>query len=718
MIVNKARNESKMYLKYVQAVNFRNNRNCVFEFGKGANTVIGENDVGKTNAMTAIRILLDSDYYFTTKRLRETDFSESLGDWKGHWIIISAFFDEITDEDKDNEVCSEMNLESENAEFLKSFIRCSENSFGTVTLFIRPNIKKRRALHNANTKEDFEKIRETISLSDYEFYYTARSQGDFTNESNYKKIVGDIENGEYANPDVEDNQLLGVKTDILNIWQHISVEYIDALRDVENEMKKPKNPLRRIFDTVQNEISDEDVSAIIQKVNQLNKSFSHIEEIQRIGSNINKKLQDIVGLVYSPEVAVASQIREDIASIGRFLSLTASSTDGIESLGLGHLNILYIAMKIVEFETNRNHEILNIMIVEEPEAHVHTHIQRALFENLNIGSDYTQVIMTTHSTHISEVSNIQNMNVLKIAEEGTKIMRPSNELDSFGKKFLNLGTLNLSSCLERYLDAKRSVLLFSKGVILVEGDAEEIIIPALVKIVYGISLDELGVGIVNVGSVSFEYIASVFADKRIQRRCAILTDSDTVVEGASMCSDGAEKRGKSRREKLERLYGENKWVKAFYAPHTFEVDFSNIEENRRYLKMLIQKTFKQQDTWQCYNNDLDKGEASRYDATLKLARKLGKGWMATMMAESLDARTIIPDYIIEALAFASSEIITIDLKVKMLNYVFNQYYESEDVVIKCQELLKKGKIDESEKKFINSFPNNCLAKFLVNIDKK
>ena len=56
-----------MYLKYMQIVNYKNIQNARFEFGKGANTVIGENDSGKSNAMTAMRILLDSDYYYNTK---------------------------------------------------------------------------------------------------------------------------------------------------------------------------------------------------------------------------------------------------------------------------------------------------------------------------------------------------------------------------------------------------------------------------------------------------------------------------------------------------------------------------------------------------------------------------------------------------------------------------------------------------------------------------
>ena len=709
---NRTQGGIKMYLKYIQVVNFRNNRKGIFEFCKGANTVIGENDAGKTNAMTAIRILLDSDYYYTTKRLQESDFSNNIGDWKGHWIIISAFFDEITKEDQDNDVCSEINPDKENEEFLRSFIRCEGKEFGTVTLFIRPNIEKRRALFNAQSKEEFEKVRLSIKLSDYEFYYTARSQVDFTEDSNYKKIVGDFEKGEYANPDLEDEQLIGGRTDILNIWQHVSVEYIDALRDVEAEMRKNKNPLRRIFETVQSEIADDDVESIIQKVNELNQSLSQIKEVKSIGNEINRKLQDIVGLVYSPEIAIESTIKEDIISISRFLSLSTPASENIDFLGLGHLNILYIALKIVEFERNRNHEILNVMIVEEPEAHIHTHIQRALFENLKISQEYTQVIMTTHSTHISDVSNIRNMNVLKIGRDELEVMHPSKGLNEFGERYLNLGLLNLSQCLERYLDAKRSVLLFSKGVILVEGDAEEILIPALVKVVLGITLDELGIGLVNVGSVSFEYVASVFANERIRRYCAILTDSDATVKDAKKSSINAENTGKSRKEKLDRMYGDNIWVEAFYAPHTFEVDFASIGDNRQFLKDLVDISFKNEKTIQDYKSEIDGSEAQQYDATLKLAKRLGKGWMATLLAQKVNYTTKIPDYIIEALVFASQEVISNDLKLKMIGYSLEQLDESVLEVAECKKLFKSANIAELENKFVTNFPENDLSKYL------
>ena len=63
-----------MFLKYIQIVNFRNHLNSRYEFTKGVNSIIGENDSGKSNGITALRILLDDDYYYNVKRLKESDF--------------------------------------------------------------------------------------------------------------------------------------------------------------------------------------------------------------------------------------------------------------------------------------------------------------------------------------------------------------------------------------------------------------------------------------------------------------------------------------------------------------------------------------------------------------------------------------------------------------------------------------------------------------------
>ena len=662
---------------------------------------------------------MDSDYYYNTKRLKESDFSDLLGDWRGHWIILSAYFDEITETDKANEVCAEISPEQENEDFLKSYIRCENKGYGTVTLYIRPNRKIRKQLFEASgDRESFQKVRASIKISDYEFVYRARSQEDFTNNEVYKRIVGDFETGKYADPDNEDSFVIGSSIDILNLWEHVSVVFIDALRDVESEMHKPKNPMRRIFETIQSQIDSSDIEGIKNKIKDLNESLAGIKQISSIGMDINSKLQDIVGLVYSPEVFVESSLKEDIDSIARFLSLNPTDERDIDSLGLGHLNILYIALKLVEFEANRHHEILNIMIVEEPEAHIHTHIQKTLFDNLQLSKNYTQVVMTTHSTHISEVSNIENVNVMKRCKNGSLIMRPTNGLNNFGEKNLVGKNLSLTECLSRYLDAKRSVLLFSKGVILVEGDAEEIMIPALVKYGLGITLDEIGIGLINVGSVGFENIASIFDEERIQKYCSIVTDYDATVSGSSKSSEAAEKLGKKRKEKLDTLYKDNKWVDAFYAPHTFEADFANIEENRDIFKKLVKfANFKQQSTIESYENDINGTESQRYDAVMKLTERYKKGWMATIMSGFLDATVGIPDYIINAIAFASSEVMNTQIEKKMLLTVLERYKESRELLQRLQACREECDFIDIKTEFVKDYSEDNLAKFFLYQDR-
>lgn len=683
-----------MYLQTIQIRNFKNHSSSRFDFGKGANTVIGENDSGKSNAMQAIRILLDSEYFYNNKRLKETDFSSKLNNWKGHWIIISAAFANITSEDKQNDICLGMIPEKENASFFKSHIRCKDGNYGTLTLFIRPNKNIRSKLFNAKNRAEFCSIRDSITLLDYEFYFTTRSQTDFLDEDEYKKIVGDLDNGECTNPENDDSSLLGVKVAITDIWQYISVVFIDALRDVENELRKPKNPLRRAFDVIQDDISSMEKEDIEKKISELNETISKIKQVSDIGKDLNNKLNEIVGLIYSPDINIESKLKADIQSLSKYLSVSPSGFNDIELLGLGHLNILYIALKLVEFEYRKNHEILNIMIIEEPEAHIHIHIQKTLFNNLKIIKDYTQIIMTTHSTHLSEIADISRVSVLKSestnnsdsATARTIVMKPTNGLELFARE-RNLSIPNgvtVTTCLERYLDAKRTALLFSKGVILVEGDGEEILLPALVKKALGISLDEIGISVINIGSVAFEYIASIFSPERLQRHCAIVTDRDSFLENTDMSSERAAELGKARKDSLDSLSETNPWIKPFYAIYTFEVDFSNIPENLKFIKEVIESTYKRKTTIKEHIKNLEGTQTERYDEVLKLAKAIGKGWYATALSSIIDESVFIPEYLCAALAFASKEIVSYDILRKMAIYVLNSYAANPDI----KELLE------------------------------
>lgn len=71
-----------MFISTLQIRNFRNYESEIFRFDNETNTIIGENDSGKTNALTALRILLDDSYYYSSKTLKESDFFS----WNSKWV--------------------------------------------------------------------------------------------------------------------------------------------------------------------------------------------------------------------------------------------------------------------------------------------------------------------------------------------------------------------------------------------------------------------------------------------------------------------------------------------------------------------------------------------------------------------------------------------------------------------------------------------------------
>ena len=82
--------------------------------------------------------------------------------------------------------------------------------------------------------------------------------------------------------------------------------------------------------------------------------------------------------------------------------------------------------------------------------------------------------------------------------------------------------------LERFLDATKSNLFFAKGLIFVEGDAENLLLPAFAELI-GYPLHEYGVSIVNIGNTAFERYVKLFSRKSsdsLDLPISIVTDVD------------------------------------------------------------------------------------------------------------------------------------------------------------------------------------------------
>lgn len=644
-----------MYISKLSVRNYRNFRNVSLDFLQGVNTIIGENGSGKTNILHALRLLIDETLPRNIK-FYESDFNRSIGDWKGHWIIIQIEFSELDPSEEAQAIAMHKAGDMEDYDSTK----------GTYSLIFRPRENKRRELFECSedflpTKAELQNVLDSISLNDYELTFRGRGNVDFSIDYNYMKYVGDFENIVFPDPDDQQEDVYGTRLIGFSIPNELSCTFIKALRDVEADLRSYRdNPLLSLLRGKEQSISVAKKDSIEEKVNKLNEEISDLDEVKDVSQGISKSIKQAVGETYAPNIEIKSEVPSEIEKLLQSLKLWVGDSDEpdykgrIWELSLGGANLIYLSLKLLEYEkVKAQNKIANFLLIEEPEAHIHTHIQKTLFQKLQ--SHNTQIIISTHSTHISSVSKISSVNILSRAKKKVLVFSPANGLNP-----------KQITALERYLDAVRTNLLFAKGVALVEGDAEHILIPALFKKVFGVSLDEIGVSLINIGSTGFENIAVIFNEERIKKNCSIITDldksilklptdesEDTPIERGCRNS---EKSGDARKVSLDKFCNKNPWISPFYGKHTFEVEFiraGNVFE----VNALVDANYSREADKKRINALLEDKKIDVYGKEiLRLADNFGKGWFALLLEEHIDHLTNIPDYILEAIAFASPHV--------------------------------------------------------------
>ncbi|TDX81576.1 putative ATP-dependent endonuclease of OLD family [Rathayibacter sp. PhB151] len=643
-----------MHISKLSLVNYRNFAATTLEFNAGVNTVIGENGAGKSNLFRAVRLLLDANMLASAYRLNEEDFHRPLGEWRGHWIIIGLEFEQVSED------------ESIQALFLHGVGVAHHASVESATynLIFRPRHDIRVALSQlpAGDTAGLTAVRKTMTVADYEVIFTGRSTGDFTDPQFYRAVVGDFDKVIF--PTKLDHAEIGTTLPKqLSVAKEISFSFVPALRDVVRDFQENRpNPLRNLLRAKSGEIDLVAFQEIVDKVVDLNQSIEEWPDVGEVTADIRQTIRETVGNAYSPSsLRIRSDLPSDADRLFQSLKLFVGEDGevyegGIDQLSLGGANLIFLTLKLLEFQYSQTRQpIANFLLIEEPEAHIHTHIQKTLFERLNY--DATQIIYSTHSTQISEVSHVQNMNILGRHLGVVEAFQPAKGLDA-----------KLVRNIQRYLDAVRSNLLFARSVVLVEGDAEEILIPAMVKKLLGVGLDELGISLVNIRSTGFENVASLFHDNRIRKRCAIITDLDAAIEAPQAGDQDATrvarhehmarsaKSGAERKTRLETFTNGNQWLGVFFAPHTFEVELV-ASGNRDVVVGLVDDIWSKQT-----NRDLAeaglRSEALAYfgKVVLHMAEREGKGWFAVRVASEITPHIVLPNYILEAIRFVHPEL--------------------------------------------------------------
>src|SRR5690606_848262 len=142
-----------------------------------------------------------------------------------------------------------------------------------------------------------------------------------------------------------------------------------------------------------------------------------IKNISEANKMINANLSNSLGQVFGQATKIEfNQMKferiVEMLMLNFFPNLNTSDNSifrNISENSLGYNNLIYLATILAEFEgLKKENNSPRILLIEEPEAHLHPQLQLKLLKYLeNVSKDDDiQIILTTHSTLISSSTNI------------------------------------------------------------------------------------------------------------------------------------------------------------------------------------------------------------------------------------------------------------------------------------------------------------------------
>lgn len=627
-----------MYVAELSLRNFRNFAHAKLVFGPGVNALIGSNGAGKSNAFHALRLLLDSGLSLGQRSLRPTDFNRTIGNYQGNWIIISVLL---------------KNLGTSDALLSLAHGLSTDGSVGRLTYMFHPRSETIEKLNQCTSLAERKKLLEEMSVDDYRWTIRGGGNQDPTLDSAYQLLTPYLTNDHPIAGWAIDQDVFGAPYPHGELAQEVSCTFFNAVRDVERPGRNQRHPLQEILSRIQ--VSDQTKNDVTAAAKDLNTKLNAANEISNESEQLGRTLRAAAGDLFAPSVSIGAVPPEfdDLFGGLQLFGLEEGivQPQPVSNLGLGALNLAYMGLRLRTYELLASQgRTANFLLVEEPEAHLHPHIQRTLFRRYH--DHHTQVFVTSHSTHIASQCKLSQTNILIRNGGATTNVSPG----------IILG--QLASTVERYLDATRSTLLFANGVILVEGEAELYLIPRAVEKVMGRTLDEMGVSIVSVGGTNFLPFVRLFGGNCIPKSCSVISDLDTpwldpthaIAQGnASLrkSQERAHQLGVTRETEIA-AEGRSPYVKSFFAPTTFEVELHRTG-NAQLLAEVASSQYKQTAKIQEVKNHITGNDlVAAYASLLDVCDDKGKGWIALGVAEVLDHSFRIPEYILRAVAHAAN----------------------------------------------------------------
>lgn len=500
-----------MYISNVKIKNYRNFSNFELEL-KPFTLIIGENNSGKTNLLNALCLLFSQDITFFRKRVLEYEDinCEAVHEFKKSIVDDGIANNQIMFPEVLVDVIMEDFNDDQESVVGDWFIDKQLSNAQLTYLFrIKGAFDKNQWI--AQQRESLKKLKKEDKESEEDFQRRKIDSVDFPIKNYEYLIFGGNDSSKRV-----DFHFLGM----------LRMELLDALRDARRELMASRD-YRLLYKVLNNrdEKSFSDIKDILLKLKSLIKDSPELKKIK-------KDIKDYLDKISLYEKEFDNQVEFQFSSpeyceiLKKISLIYGGNPVNVERNGLGRNNLLYISL-ILSHLTAEDHSIDNIFFrligIEEPEAHLHPHLQDHLAKNIKdevSENKELQIILTSHSTHIAGKLDLDTTVILYKDEKNN--INKHYILDGFGD---TAEEKKIVRYLKKYLDATNSAMFFARKVIFVEGISEQLLIPIFFEMDKQKTLEQIGCNVIDVNGVAFKNFLEI-VKKGYFIRCLVLTDSD------------------------------------------------------------------------------------------------------------------------------------------------------------------------------------------------